>query len=104
MTPEAAHGVFDGPGCVKATLKAHMQRLVDEQWVDASMSLLPNRVRVIYGPPNVYPPYGFRMQLELTWYDPFTQTDVDNFNFCLTLSETDRVGDNHLYAVDLEPF
>ena len=103
MAPEEAHGVFDGPACATRLLNEHMRRLVEERFIDASMRLLPRKVKPLYGSDKAFPPYGFRMRLILTWDEPTTQDDIDEFNYCLTLSHTDRVGDKHIFAVNLEP-
>ena len=103
MTPMEAHDVFDGPACAKKTIKNHMKRLAAEKWYDASMSILPDKIKAVYGKPDKFPPFGFRMRLVLHWNDPHTQADVNDFNFCLTLSATDQVGDDHTYAMNLEP-
>ena len=56
MTSEAAHGVFDGPACASATIRAHMRRLIDAQYGDASMAVCPRKVRPLFGNPDIYPP------------------------------------------------
>ena len=92
-TPIEAHGLFDGPDCMSTTIESHIKQMQKEMYNDALSASIPADCQPLFGYPNGYSPYGFKMMVKLYWPLEVPQANIDDFEWCMYQISPNRTAD-----------